>query len=482
MGPDDRRRNIERLKTETFDVLILGGGINGAGVARDLTLRAAGKGVFLSVGLVEQRHFASGTSSRNSQLIHGGLRYLKYFKFGLVRESLRERQRLLRMAPHLVEPLPFLLPMYGWRRRLFYEAGLRLYDALAGTARVGERCSLSRHDVIALEPELLPDGLAGGAIFYDCRVHAARFVLENILDAARRGAAVANYVRAGDFRREGRLWRVALTEMLSGEQFQTRAHLIVDARGPWSGEGVRRVRGSHLVFPKITSGPRAIAHFDKQGRILFFIPWGVRRDLTLVGTTDVEHTTGPEEVRISAEEWEYLTGAVRCLFPRAAAMAPVSAYSSLRPLVAHGHGSPTAASREHRIWASPEDLIHIAGGKYTTYRLMSEQASDLACRRVAPALAGLHPTEDAPLPPPLAPPIEELPLEQQVARAVECEMAQRLVDLLFVSTYAGYERRWERASLEPWAAAMGRRLGWDAQRVEDEILLALRLANMGVRP
>jgi glycerol-3-phosphate dehydrogenase len=482
MGPEDRRRNIERLKKEALDVLILGGGINGAGVARDLMLRAAAKGVPLNVGLVEQRHFASGTSSKNSQLIHGGLRYLKYLKFRLVRESLSERQRLLRMAPHLVAPLPFLLPMYGWRRRLFYEAGLRLYDALAGAARVGERRSLSADEVRALEPELLRDGLAGGAIFYDCRVHAARFVLENVLDAARRGAAVANYVRAGDFRREGPLWRVALTEMLSGERFETRARLMVDARGPWSGEGVRLVRGSHLVFPSITSGRRAIAHFDEQGRILFFIPWGARGQLTLVGTTDVEHTTGPEEVRISAEEWEYLTAAVRRLFPRAAGCAPVSAYSSLRPLVARGRGSPTAASREHRIWASPEDLIHIAGGKYTTYRLMSQQAADLVCRRVAPSLAGLHVTEDAPLPPPLSPPIDELPREQQVERAVACEMAQRLVDLLFVSTYAGYERRWDRASLEPWAEAMGRRLGWDAQRTDDEIALALRLANMGLRP
>lgn len=481
MGPEDRRRNIERLRTETFDVLIVGGGINGAGVARDLVLRAEDAGLPLRVALVEQRHFASGTSGKNSQLIHGGLRYLKYLEFGLVRESLRERKLLLLMAPHLIEPLPFLLPMYGWRRRLFYEVGLRLYDALAGTARVGERRSLSRQEVALLEPDLAQEGLAGGAIFYDCRVQAARFVLENLFDAARHGAVIANYVRAGEQRRLGGLWRVTLTEMLTGDSFETRARCLVDARGPWRQAGVRLVRGSHLVFPKISSGERAIAHFDAQGRIIFFIPWGAHRQLTLVGTTDVDHTMGPDEVHICKEEWEYLRGTVRRLFPHSARLEPVSAYSSLRPLAAGGKGSPTAASREHRIWASPEGIIHITGGKYTTYRVMSEQAADLVCRRVAPALAGRHVTEDATLPPPAEPRIEDLPVEEQAARAVGCEMAQRLADLLFVSTYLGYERRWDRDSLEPYAAAMGRLLKWDAARLEEEIALTLRLAGRGPR-
>ncbi|MCS6954055.1 MAG: glycerol-3-phosphate dehydrogenase/oxidase [Bryobacterales bacterium] len=482
MGPEDRRRNIERLRTETFDVLILGGGINGAGVARDLVLRAEDAGLPLSVALVEQRQFASGTSGKNSQLIHGGLRYLKYLEFGLVRESLRERRILLRMAPHLVEPLPFLLPMYGWGRRLFYEAGLRLYDALAGEARIGQRRSLSADEVAVLEPALAQRGLSGGAIFYDCRVQAARFVLENVFDAARHGAVVANYIRAGQRQRDGGLWRVALTETLTGEVFETRARFLVDARGPWGETGLRLVRGSHLVFPKITSGERAIAHFDAQGRIVFFIPWGAHRQLTLVGTTDVDHTAGPEQVWISAAERDYLLATVRAVLPQAAALAPVSGYSSLRPLVAGGDGSPTTATREHRIWASTEGLIHIAGGKYTTYRLMSEQAADLVCRSVAPTLARRHVTEDAPLPPPAGPRIEDLPVPQQAARAVGCEMAQRLVDLLFVSTYAGYERQWDPESLEPYAAAMAGLLQWDARRREEEITLALRLADWGPRP
>ena len=199
---------MERLRRETFDVLILGGGINGAGIARDLTMRGA------KVALVEQRHFASGTSGKNSQLIHGGLRYLKQLQFHLVRESLYERATLLHLAPHLVTPQPFLMPMYGWPARLFYGTGLTLYDLLAGRGNVGHHRVLTAADVAKLEPGFALQGLTHGAIFYDCQVNSARFVIENIWDAARLGATIVNYARA---KREGAA--VSVTDVLSGDTF-----------------------------------------------------------------------------------------------------------------------------------------------------------------------------------------------------------------------------------------------------------------------
>ena len=187
-----REANLARLQEGPLDVLILGGGINGAGIARDLSLRSRRAGVDLRIGLVEQRHFASGTSGENSQLIHGGLRYLKGLEIGLVSESLRERATLLQIAPHLVRPQPFLIPMYGWFARLLYSTGLAIYDALAGAGTLQRHRSLTRDEVVRLEPELSTDHLTSGSIFFDAHVHSARFVLENIFEAARNGVMVAN--------------------------------------------------------------------------------------------------------------------------------------------------------------------------------------------------------------------------------------------------------------------------------------------------
>jgi glycerol-3-phosphate dehydrogenase len=477
-GPQARRRNIEELRTGSLDVLVIGGGINGAGVARDLALRSHHAGAALRIGLVEQRHFASGTSGKNSQLIHGGLRYLKYLQFGMVRESLRERALLLQLAPHLVEPLPLLIPMFSSLDRFYYGAGLCLYDLLAGSRNISKHRRLSGREVAETEPGLSREGLSGGAIFFDCRVHSARFVLENILDAARLGAIIVNYVRAVELRRESGQWRVSMENALSGERFEATAREIVDATGPWStGAPLRLVRGSHLILPRITTGERAIAHFDEDGRIVFLIPWGSHSQLTLVGTTDVDHESGPDDVEISPEETAYLLRIVRALFPGAAGVEPVSTFSSLRPLLRDGSGSPVAASREHRIWRSDDGIVRIAGGKYTTYRAMSEEAADLALRNIAPELARLHVTADAPFPPPEGRRIEDLPVEAQASRVVNCEMAQRLPDLLFVSTYIGYERSWDQAALRPFAEAMAIHLGWDERRVQEEIDLALRLCG-----
>lgn len=512
---NSREANLARLQEGPLDVLILGGGINGAGIARDLSLRSRRAGVDLRIGLVEQRHFASGTSGKNSQLIHGGLRYLKGLELGLVSESLHERATLLGIAPHLVRPQPFLIPMYGWFARLFYRTGLAIYDALAGAGALQRHCSLTRDEVVRLEPELSTDHLTSGSIFFDAHVHSARFVLENIFDAERNGAMVANYVRAERVGPQA----VNLHDALTGRSFQVQAKKIVDATGPWADEDeLRLVRGSHIVVPRLNRSENAIAYFEPSGRVVFVIPWGERGDLSLVGTTDVDHTAGPENVRISAEEIDYLLGIVKRLYPRCGDLRPISTFSSLRPLVRDRSSSPTKASRGHRIWSSADGVLHVSGGKYTTYRAMSEEAVD----KIAPELAHIHETAITPLGGNSRERIGELlaaaprlaaehglPEEDvvrliglygvqtqlllsflstdegklsrteraRIAFAVEHEMAQRLRDLMFVSTYWGYEARWTTDTLAPYAAEMGERLGWDADRIREEI----ELCNAGVR-
>lgn len=422
---DRRAENIARLPSETWDILIVGGGINGAGIARDLMLRDAG----LKVALVEKNHFASGTSGRNSQLVHGGLRYLKYFDFALVREALHERSTLLRIAPELVHPLQFLIPCFGKFDRWFYGAGLTLYDALAGAHNIAPHRALSSRDAQELEPNLVSEGLRAGLLFHDAAVHSARLVLENIIDAADRGACVANYVS---------FHNGAAEDVLTGAKFPVCARKIIDATGAWSqGAPLRLVRGSHLIFPRIQCGDEAIAHFDEQGRIVFLIPWGEDNNLTLVGTTDVDHHGSPDAVHISPEEDTYLRGIVHRLYP-SFGEEPITSYSSLRPLIAETGRSATSTSREHRIWETADGVLHIGGGKYTTYRAMSEELVDMLtsqpCRTADTQL-------NIPIPPKNA--------IERTRVAAEREYARRVEDVIYVSTYWGYERKPANDWLDP---------------------------------
>ncbi len=378
--------------------MILGGGINGAGILRDLALRAKQGEIPLRAGLIEQNHFGSGTSGKNSHLIHGGLRYLKYFQFHLVRESLRERSILLKIAPQFVKPLPFLLPLYGTKPRLLYGTALWLYDWLAGSDAIAPHRIVSAREAAQIEPGLTGDHLAAAAIFHDCTIDSARFVVENILDAIENGGIAVNYLKAETWQRgPGGRWRVKCTDSVGGESFEIPARKLVDARGAWSADSsMRLVRGSHIVLPRVTAGGHAIAHFEPDGRIVFLIPWGDRNQLTLVGTTDVDHKNGPDLVQISKEELQYLLGVVRKLFPGSHDVVPVSTFSSLRTLVRDIGRSAMRASREPRIWNSPDGILRILGGKYTTYRLMSEEAGDLICREIAPELVRIHPTSHTP--------------------------------------------------------------------------------------
>ena len=380
---DTRRLAIERLRTGTFDVLILGGGINGAGTARDLMLRGR-----LNVGLIEQNHFSSGTSGKNSHLIHGGLRYLKQLDFRLVREALHERAVLLKIAPHLVEPQPFLMPLAGFAKSLYYNLGLTIYDLFDGSGAVPRHRRVSLEEVRKLEPGLAAPGMTGAAEFYDAQVRSARLVLENIFEALRNGAACANYVRAESHTRdEAGLWRVQLRDSISGERFETRARALIDCTGPWARDPAPRlVRGSHIVMPRLNHSGHAIAYFEESGRIIFFIPWGERGDRTLIGTTDVDHDGAADDVHISEDETRYLRNIAARIFPASAKLEPVATFSSLRPLL-ESHASATKATREHHIYRDSQGIIRVTGGKYTTYRAMAEEAADLV---VPPELRDVH--------------------------------------------------------------------------------------------
>jgi glycerol-3-phosphate dehydrogenase len=454
---DLRREQIARMREAPLDVLVIGGGINGAGVLRDLALRTEHAAQTLRVGLIEKAHFASGTSGKNSHLIHGGLRYLKYLQFHLVRESLRERSILLKIAPQFIQPLKFLLPMYGLKSRLVYGTGLAMYDLLAGGDAIARHRIIPVGEVGRIEPGLSRAGLTSAALFYDGAVHSARFVVENILDAIAHGAFAANYIRAATWQRgTAGNWLVECEDMLSSGRFELEARKLVDARGAWmDGGALRLVRGSHVVIPRIGSAEHAIAHFEPNGRVVFLIPWGDQKQLTLIGTTDEDHDGSPDHVQISSAERQYLLGVVRKLFPVHGDLEPISTFSSLRPLV-RDEGSATRISRDHKIWNSSDGVLHIAGGKYTTYRLMSEEAADMVCQEISPEVATVHLTATTAFP----------HLERDIGDAME----QHLSDYLFVSSYLGYERRWDAESLMSLARALGKKLGWDEPQVSREAI------------
>jgi len=359
-----------------------------------------------------------------------------------------------------VQPLQFLIPCYGAFDRIFYGAGLTLYDGLAGSRSIGAHRALSGAEVRKLEPSLNHENLHAGLLFFDGKVHSARLVIENIVDAAARGACVANYVEAR--REEG---GIRARDMLTGETFAIAAGRIVDATGAWStGSPLRLVRGSHLIFPRIQQGDEAISYFDEQGRIVFLIPWGEENDLTLVGTTDADHDGRPDNVHISPKESDYLRSIVRRLFP-AFRGEPVASYSSLRPLIAASGRSATSTSREHRIWESAGGTVHIAGGKYTTYRSMSEEVVDLLMQELRPGRDLPCWTAETRMNIPAHP-------KEQCARvrvAVEREFARRLQDVVYVSTYWGHERHMTAEWLAPIAREMGGMLGWDEARVASEV-------------
>jgi glycerol-3-phosphate dehydrogenase len=369
-------------KQINVDLLIIGGGVNGAGIARD----AAGRG--LSVMLCEQGDLASATSSASSKLIHGGLRYLEYYRFRFVREALREREVLLGIAPHIVWPARFILPHdKELRPALVVEAGLFLYDWLARRNRLGRSRRLDLRK--AQEGAPLKDHLTTGFAYSDCRVDDARLVVLNAVDAREHGADIRTRTRCVSAKREQGTWWATLLDMRATATTIVTARAIVNAAGPWAAEvlsGVmghdadkrlRLVKGSHIVVPRIYEGDHSYVLQNEDRRVIFVMPYEM--DYSLIGTTEIPFEGDPSKARISAEEISYLCAAVSRYFREPLdARDAVESFSGVRPLYDGGAKNASATTRDYVLdLDAPEDsapLLSVFGGKITTYRRLAEDA------------------------------------------------------------------------------------------------------------
>ncbi|HSB73223.1 MAG TPA: glycerol-3-phosphate dehydrogenase [Candidatus Methylomirabilis sp.] len=396
---------LEGCNGRTYDLVVIGGGMAGAGIARDAALRG------YRTLLLERKDFAYGTTSRSSKLIHGGLRYLELFDFGLVRESLTERERLHRLAPHLVRPLPFLVPVYRGARRgmIMIRIGMKLYDLLTPGKRTEHYRTLSRQETLRREPHLEPRDLRGaGYYFDDLLLLPERLCLENVLSARRWGASVANYAevtgiqrrapsaerRVASARRQGSSgeWEIEVRDAVGGAAARVTARVVVNASGPWVDEvrrlagvdggrrTVRTTKGIHLLLPRLTEHAVYIAA-QQDERMFFVIPW---REFTLVGTTDTDFSGDLDRLAATREEVEYLLKETQRVFPSAHVREDQIAYTyaGVRPLTFEEGASASAVSRQHKVVpeGDPRSFLSITGTKLTCYRSLAEEAVDLVGR------------------------------------------------------------------------------------------------------
>ena len=386
------RQALPELCAREWDIVIVGGGITGAGIL----LEAARRG--LKALLVEQRDFAWGTSSRSSKLVHGGLRYLKEGKFGLTRESVRERQNLLREAAGLVEPQSFAFGDYAGRkpgRRLFL-AGLALYDWMAGQRA---RHYFKGEEFTMLAPNIARDGLRGGMCYSDAKTDDARLVLRVLQEAQAHGGVAVNYMAVRALLREegqvrGQVRGVALADGVDGAEYEVRARLVISATGAWAdglrGQGgasarLRPLRGSHLVLPawRLPLAQAVSLMHPQDGRPVFAYPW---EGVTLVGTTDVDHGADlRREAAITRAEVDYLMAALRRQFPQLdlGEADVLATYAGVRPVIDSGQANPSKEGREHALWLE-DGLLTVTGGKLTTFRVIALDA----LKRAAPLLPG----------------------------------------------------------------------------------------------
>ena len=403
-----RQAVLATLAAEAFDIAVIGGGITGAGVAREAALSG------LRTALIERDDFASGTSSRSSRLVHGGVRYLEHGHFALVFESSRERRVLLDLAPHLVRPLSFTWPVYRGARVPLWKvrAGLTLYDALALFRNVQRHESLNVKAVLAREPALDPHDLVGGARYWDAATDDARLTLASALAAREAGAMVVNHVSVVAGMRSGaagtRLTGVAVEDRLTGSAFTVSARVIVNATGPWSdataaltgasqGEQVHGSAGAHIAVPRHRLGNNDAVTLVSpiDGRVMFVLPAGAH---AIVGTTERPAHHGPDDIRATEQEVEYLLRTVNARFPFAKLTMEdvISAWSGIRPLAAARSGThgANAASREHAVVHRDDGLVSVTGGKLTTYRAMAADVLAHARREEARAGGPIAPAVD----------------------------------------------------------------------------------------
>jgi len=386
-----REETFARLGREIYDVLVIGGGITGAGIALDARTRG------MKTALVEMQDFAAGTSSRSTKLVHGGLRYLKQLEIGVVAEVGKERAIVYENGPHITTPEWMLLPFYqgGTFGAFSTSIGLRVYDYLAGVKRGERRVMLSREETLRREPLLKQDGLKGGGYYVEYRTDDARLTIETIKKAAEAGADIVNYTKAESFHYEqGRLAGVHAVDLVTGSKVLVRARKVINAAGPWvdtlreldrskKGKTLRLTKGVHLVFDGSRFPLRQAVYFDTpDGRMVFAIP---RDGKTYVGTTDTDYAGDIANPTTTAADRDYVLNAARSMFPSLGLTERdvESSWAGLRPLVYQEGKSPSEISRKDEIFRSESGLITIAGGKLTGYRKMAETVTDLAAKELA---------------------------------------------------------------------------------------------------
>jgi glycerol-3-phosphate dehydrogenase len=473
-----RAGGLADLTAAPLDVLIIGGGIVGAGMARDAAMRG------LKTGLIEQHDFASGTSSRSSRLLHGGIRYLAQGRLGLVREASVEKRTLHRIAPHLAEPLAFVFPTYPgsgwplWQMRL----GVKMYDLLCGGQNLGQSSALSKAAALQAVPQLREQGLTGAVRYFDGFTNDARLVLDTLRSAAGRGARVLNYCQFQNALRAPQGWRCEIKDQWTGASHVVQAGAVINATGPWaqnvphSGVRLRLTKGVHLVAPRRRLPARDAVVLTSGRRILFVIPWG---ECVILGTTETDYSGAPEDARAEPEDIVYLLGVVNEFFP-SARLAPgdiISCWAGLRPLIDHGGGSSSELSRAHEIRRAEPNWWDVAGGKLTTYRLMAQQtldqiAADKGWTTPKCATAGeplLSRAETAGVSGILPPPF----CREAVAHYCREEWAVHLDDVMVRRTswqhyYA--DARQKAAQAAEWMAEI---LGWPDEEMARELALCL---------
>ncbi|MEO1049002.1 MAG: FAD-dependent oxidoreductase [Bacteroidota bacterium] len=386
----DRPELIEQLRNNHYDLLIIGGGVTGAGIALD----AASRG--LKVALVEKNDFASGTSSRSTKLIHGGLRYLKQFEIALVREVGRERATVHRLAPHLVRSEKMLLPIItgGTYGKLLTSLGLMVYDVLAGVEKADQRKMLAKDETLEVEPLLPESRVEGSGLYAEYRTDDARLTIEIIKTAAAYGADSINYFEALEFLDEGgQVAGIKGIDHITGETSNIKAAYVVSAAGPWvdelreidkskQGKRLHLTKGVHIVVSHESLPVRQAVYFDTHdGRMIFAIPRG---KITYVGTTDTDYHGDKNHVLTNQDDVDYLLEAVNSMFPKVKLTSEdaISSWAGLRPLIHEDGKSASELSRKDEIFESRSGLISIAGGKLTGYRKMAERIVDLVAKKI----------------------------------------------------------------------------------------------------
>ena len=469
------KRQTEELKKTLFDILVIGGGINGCAIARDASLRGA------KAALIEKDDFASGASGKTTKLIHGGIRYLEQFNFKLVYEALQERAILLRTIPHLVKPLDFIIPVYKGdpRSLLKMRSGVFLYDLMAGRKNIHCHRSLQRRELISLEKNIGPDGLKGGVQYCDAQMDDVRICLDNAISASEAGCCAANKVEAVAFiKEEGKVAAIEALDNLTQEKFSIRASIVINTTGAWSNKIVsldepnappitRPTKGIHIVYRRLPHKHAILVSAHKDKRVLFVIPW---RALTLIGTTDTDYRGSNDEVYANLDEVEYLLSHVRRLFPseNIDKKGIIPTYASLRPLV-NTQGRPSwQVSREHLIKESPSGLISVVGGKYTTYRHLAEEVTDLALLKLKGRDFKKCIT-DTTGPSSQASSRGKMALPELIEHSVKNEMANSLNGLLIRRLQLSSTPSRGLEYLNDCANIMGGILGWSEAQRESEI-------------